>query len=306
MAGRADHSHAHARIDGPRRRLFIAVSLTVGVLIAEMIGSRLTGSLALLADAGHMLTDVAGTGLAILAMTLGARPATVQRTYGFARLEIFAAVLNGVLLFGIAGFLIVEAWQRWSAPPQVRGVEMLLFAAAGAVVNAISLLILRGDAKASINVRGAYLEALGDLLGSGAVVIAAIIITLTGWQRADVVASVAVALMILPRTWALLRDAVDVLLEAAPKNIDLAVVREHIGGVPGVIGAHDLHVWTLTSGMPVLSVHVVVADDVLANGESARVLDDLTVCLADHFDVAHCTFQLEPESHAEHESGLHQ
>ena len=182
---------------------------------------------------------------------------------------------------------------------------MLAFAVVGAVVNVISLMILRGDAKASINVRGAYLEALGDLLGSAAVIVAAIVIAVTGWQRADLVASIAVALMILPRTWSLLREAIDILLEAAPRNIDLTKVREHIGGVSGVMGTHDLHVWTLTSGMPVLSVHVVVGDDVFASGESGRVLDDLTACLADHFDVAHCTFQIEPASHAQHEAGLH-
>ena len=299
------HHHALARIEAPRRRLIIAGTLTLAVLIAEVIGSWLTGSLALLADAGHMLTDVAGTGFAILAMTLGARPATAQRTYGFARLEILAAVVNGMLLFGIAGFLMIEAWQRWNAPTEVRGIPMLAFAVVGAVVNVISLMILRGDAKASINVRGAYLEALGDLLGSAAVIVAAIVIAVTGWQRADLVASIAVALMILPRTWSLLREAIDILLEAAPRNIDLTKVREHIDGVSGVMGTHDLHVWTLTSGMPVLSVHVVVGDDVFASGESGRVLDDLTACLADHFDVAHCTFQIEPASHAQHEAGLH-
>ena len=285
--------------------MVIALGITLAVLIAEAIGAQITGSLALLADAGHMLTDVAGTGLAILAMTLSARPASDQRTYGYARLEILAAVINAMLLFAIAGFLLVEAWQRWSDPPGVRGVEMLVFAVVGAVANTMSLLLLRGDARSSINVRGAYLEALGDLLGSLAVIVAAVIIATTGWQRADVVATVAVALMILPRTWSLLRDAVDVLLEAAPRNVDLQEVREHICSVSGVLGVHDLHVWTLTSGMPVLSVHVVVEESVLASGGGARILDDLGDCLADHFDVAHCTFQLEPPSHGEHEFPTH-
>ena len=182
---------------------------------------------------------------------------------------------------------------------------MLAFAAVGLVANIVGLLVLRDGAKESLNLKGAYLEVLGDMLGSVAVIIAAVIIASTGWLRADAVASVAVALMILPRTWTLLREAVDVLLQATPKNVDLAAVREHIVGIPGVSGAHDLHAWTLTSGLPVLSVHVVVADDVLADGGAARILDDLADCLDEHFDVEHCTFQLEPAGHAEHEFPTH-
>lgn len=285
--------------------MLAALGITMAVLVAEVIGAHITGSLALLADAGHMLTDVAGTGLAVLAMTLSARPASLNRTFGYARLEILAAVVNGMLLFGIAGVLLFEAWQRWHEPPAVRGQAMLVFAVLGALANTVSLLLLRSGAKSSINVRGAYLEALGDLLGSLAVIIAAVIITVTGWERADIVASVAVALMILPRTWSLLRDAVDVLLEAAPKNVDLGEVRAHILDISGVVGAHDLHVWTLTSGMPVLSVHVVVDESLLASGGGARILDALGECLADHFDVEHCTFQIEPPSHVEHEHDTH-
>ncbi len=188
-------------------------------------------------------------------------------TFGYYRLEILAAVVNAVLLFGVALYILWEAWQRWSSPPEVEGGLMLAFAAVGLVANIIGLLILRDGAKESLNLKGAYLEVLGDLLGSVAVIIAAVIIATTGWLRADAVASVAVALMILPRTWTLLREAVDVLLQATPKNVDMAAVREHILGIPGVSDAHDLHAWTLTSGLPVLSVHVVVADDVLADGE---------------------------------------
>ncbi len=305
----SDHGHSH----GPsisagglhRKKLLIVLGLTSTVLVAELVGAAITGSLALLADAGHMFTDVAGILLAVLAVTFAARPATEERTFGYYRLEILAAVANAVLLFGVALYILWEAWQRWSTPPEVQGGLMLAFAAVGLMANLIGLLILRGGAQASLNIKGAYLEVLGDTLGSIAVIVAAVVIATTGWLRADVVASVAVALMILPRTWTLLREAVDVLLQATPKNVDLTAVREHILGIPGVTGAHDLHAWTLTSGLPVLSVHVVVADDAIAYGGGARVLDHLVDCLAEHFDVEHCTFQLEPASHAAHEFSTH-
>ena len=305
----SDHGHSH----GPsisagglhRKKLLIVLGLTSTVLVAELVGAAITGSLALLADAGHMFTDVAGILLAVLAVTFAARPATEERTFGYYRLEILAAVANAVLLFGVALYILWEAWQRWSTPPEVQGGLMLAFAAVGLMANLIGLLILRGGAQASLNIKGAYLEVLGDTLGSIAVIVAAVVIATTGWLRADVVASVAVALMILPRTWTLLREAVDVLLQATPKTVDLTAVREHILGIPGVTGAHDLHAWTLTSGLPVLSVHVVVADDVLADGGAPRILDDLAECLDEHFEVEHCTFQLEPAGHADHEFPTH-
>lgn len=306
MSGHA-HGHHHGLTAGAvhRSRLVTVLVITAVVLVAELVGSAVTGSLALLADAGHMFTDVAGILLAVLAITFASRPPTPQRTFGYYRLEILAAVVNAVLLFGIAVYILVEAWQRWQHPPEVEGGLMLAFALIGLVANLVSLLILRSGAKESLNVRGAYVEVLGDLLGSAAVIVAALVIAVTGWQRADVVASVLVALMILPRTWALLREAVDVLLEATPKDVDLDEVRRHIVETPGVLDAHDLHAWTLTSGMPVLSVHVVVEDAVLDDGHSAQLLDRLAECLAGHFTVEHCTFQLEPRSHADHEFHTH-
>jgi cobalt-zinc-cadmium efflux system protein len=279
------------------------LGITAAVLVAELIGAWLTGSLALLADAGHMFTDVAGILLAVLAITFGARPATPQRTFGYYRLEILAAVVNALLLFAVAAYILTEAWRRWVAQPEVEGGLMLTFAAIGLGANVVSMLILRAGAKESLNVKGAYLEVLGDTLGSVAVIAAAVTIAVSGWVRADAVASVAVALMILPRTWALLREAVDVLLEATPRGVDLTHVREHVLGTPGVVGVHDLHAWTITSGRPVLSAHVVVSDETLGGG--GRVLDALADCLADHFDVQHCTFQLEPAGHAVHERGAH-
>jgi cobalt-zinc-cadmium efflux system protein len=297
------HDHGHGTSAGGRHRsrLLVVLAITVVVLVVEAIGSWVTGSLALLADAGHMLTDAAGISLAVLAVTFASRPATPERTFGYYRLEILAAVVNAVLLLGIAAVILWEAWQRWQDPPGIESGLMLAFACVGLVANVIGLLVLREGAGESLNVKGAYLEVLGDLLGSAAVIVAALVIITTGWLQADAVASVLVALMILPRTFTLLREAVDVLLEAAPRGVDLVEVREHILATPGVIGAHDLHAWTITSGLPVLSVHVVVSDEALADGGAGRVLDELAHCLADHFDVEHCTFQLEPASHADHE-----
>jgi cobalt-zinc-cadmium efflux system protein len=303
----AGHSHGPSVSAGGRhrRRMLVVLALTTTVLVAEVIGGWITGSLALLADAGHMFTDVAGITLAILAVTFASRPASDTRTYGYYRLEILAAVINAVLLFGVAAFILVEAWRRWSEPPEVEGGLMLAFATVGLVANLIGLAVLRSGSKESLNVKGAYLEVLGDTLGSAAVIVAALVIALTGWQRADIVASVLVAAMILPRTWTLLREATDVLLEAVPKGTDLTAIRQHILETPGVLDAHDLHVWTLTSGMPVLSVHVVVDEAVLAGNSGGQVLDALGDCLAHHFDVEHCTFQLEPAGHADHEHAQH-
>lgn len=300
------HDHGHGSAGGAHRgRLLVVLGIQVGILLVEVVGARITGSLALLADAGHVLTDVAGVLLAVLAVTFAARPATPERTFGYYRLEILAAVVNALLLFAVAAFILVEAWQRWSAPPDVRTGLMLVFAVVGLVANLAAVLVLHRGAGESLNVRGAYLEVLGDALGSAAVIVAAVVIATTGWLRADVVASVLVALMILPRTWSLLREAVDVLLEATPRGVDLTEVRAHILGTPGVIGTHDLHAWTITSGQPVLSAHVVVTDEALADQGAARILDALGECLHHHFDVEHCTFQLEPARHAEHEFDSH-
>ena len=300
----AGHSHGAPSAGGRHRfKLLVVLGITSVVLVAELVGSWLSGSLALLADAGHMFTDAAGVGLAVLAVTFAARPPTVARTFGYYRLEILAAVVNAVLLFGIAVFILVEAWRRWQQPTEVEGGVMLLFAAVGLVANLVSLLILRSGSSESLNVKGAYLEVLGDLLGSVAVLAAAGVIAATGWLRVDPLASVVVALMILPRTWVLLREAVDVLLEGTPKGVDLDEVRTHILTAPGVVDAHDLHAWTITSGMPVLSVHVVVDEATLVGG-TGPVLAELTGCLEQHFDVEHSTIQIEPADMA-HDHAVH-
>jgi cobalt-zinc-cadmium efflux system protein len=244
-----------------------------------------------------VLADGTGIGLALLAVRFAARPATAQRTFGYYRVEILAAVVNAVLLFGVAGFVLVEAWRRLTEPPEVASGLMLAVAAAGLVANAVSMWLLRDGQHRSLNLRGAYLEVWGDLLGSVAVLAAAAVIAITGFQAADPIASALIAVLILPRTWRLLREAVDVLLEAAPKGVDLAEVRRHLAETPGVRDVHDLHAWTITSGLPVLSVHVVLE----RGADAGRVLDGLGDCLAGHFDIEHSTFQLEQPEHRGHE-----
>jgi cation diffusion facilitator family transporter len=301
----AAHGHGGTAGAAHRRRLTVVLGLTVAVLGAEVVGAVVSGSLALLADAGHMATDAAGIALALGAVTLAQRPARGRRTFGWQRIEILAAVANGLLLLGVGGYVLVEAVLRIGRPVEVGSGVMLAVAGAGLVVNLIALGLLHRGRGESLNVRGAYLEVLGDLLGSVAVLVAGLVIALTGWTAADVLASLAIGFLVLPRAWHLLREALDVLLEAAPRGVDLEDVRAHILGVEGVLGVHDLHAWTITSGLPVLSAHVVVTDAALEAGHGGRVLDALCVCLGDHFDVEHCTFQLEAETHAAHEAPVH-
>jgi cobalt-zinc-cadmium efflux system protein len=272
-----------------RQRLIAVFGLTFAILIVEVIGGLAANSLALLADAGHMFTDVAGIGLALGAIWIAGRPATDGRTFGFLRFEILAAVVNAVLLFGVAGYILFEAWRRLSDPPEIASGLMFAVAFVGLAANAGSLFLLRDAQRGSLNMRGAYLEVMGDFAGSAAVIVAAIVIGLTGWTTADAVASGVIGLLILPRTLGLLREAVDILLEATPKGIDLDEVRAHILGAPGVADVHDLHAWTITSGMNVVSAHVVLDP----SADPPAVLDELCRCLSGDFDIEHSTFQLE-------------
>jgi len=290
---------------GHRGRLAVVLGLTVAVLVAELVGAALSGSLALLADAGHMATDAVGLGLALGAVTLAQRPPRGRRTFGWQRLEILAAVANGVLLLGVAGFVVVEAVRRIGDPPEIGSGVMLWIAGVGLAVNLVGLAVLRSGRRESLPLRGAYLEVLGDALGSVAVVVAAVVIATTRWTPADTAASLVVGALVLPRAWQLLREALDVLLEAAPRGVDLDRVRAHMKRVDGVLDVHDLHAWTITSGLPVLSAHVVVTEEALDAGHGGRVLDALCSCLGTHFDVEHCTFQLEGERHADHEAPVH-
>ena len=285
--------HVHSAAASHRKRLIGVFGLTLSIFFVEVVGGLLSNSLALLADAGHVFTDVFGIGFALVAIWIAGRPATSERTFGYLRLEILAAVGNALLLFGVSAFILYEAWRRLAEPPEVTSGLMLAVALLGLGANAVSLYMLRNAQGQSLNMRGAYLEVMGDLAGSVAVIVAAIVIAVTGWTPADALASAVIGLLILPRTWALLREALDVLLEATPKGINLDVVREHILEAPGVNGVHDLHAWTITSGLNVVSAHVVVADE----AKPGDILDHLGMCLSDDFDVDHSTFQLETKEH---------
>ena len=294
------HTHGSAAA-AHRGRLVAVFAISLTILLVEVIGSAVTNSLALLADAGHVLADVAGIGLALLAIWFAGRPATAGRTFGYLRLEILAAIANAVLLFGIAAFVLFEAWQRLNEPVAIATGAMAAFALVAFVGNGISLLLLRHPQAESLNMRGAYLEVLGDLLGSAAVIGAAGVIAVTGWTGADLVASVVIGLLILPRTFRLLKDATDVLLEATPKGVDMDHVRRHILDAPGVVDCHDLHAWTITSGMNVVSAHVVLAQ----GADPGTALSALSTCLADDFDIEHSTYQLETEDRPRLEERSH-
>ncbi|MFD9482586.1 cation diffusion facilitator family transporter [Streptomyces sp. NPDC059991] len=311
MGAGHDHGHAHG---GPpptgtaaaayRGRLRVALGITLGVMVVEIVGGLLADSLALVADAAHMATDALGLAMALLAIHFANRPAGHNRTFGYARAEILAALANCLLLLGVGGYVLYEAVQRFVEPADTSGPTTIVFGLIGLVANMVSLSLLVGGQQESLNVRAAFLEVLADALGSVAVLLSAVIIMTTGWQAADPIASLVIGLMIVPRTVKLLRETLNVLLEAAPKGVDMGEVRAHIVALPGVEDVHDLHAWTITSGMPVLSAHVVVSQEVLDSVGHEKLLHDLQGCLGDHFDVEHCTFQLEPSGHAAHEAGL--
>jgi cobalt-zinc-cadmium efflux system protein len=271
--------------------LTATLALTAAFLVVEVAGAVWTGSLALLADAGHMLTDAGGLALALFAIWVAARPPTPAKTYGYYRAEILAALVNALVLLVVAGGVLVEAYRRMLSPPAVLGGPMLAIATLGLGVNLTCAWLLHQDAAASLNVRAAYLEVLGDALSSAAVIAAAATVMLTGFSLADPIVSAAIALVIVPRTWRLLRQAVNVLLEGTPAHLELGEIEEAMRKVPGVRRVHDLHVWTLTSGREAMSAHVVV-DDV---GASERLLDALHAVLHAQFGIDHTTIQLETE-----------
>ncbi|MFD7001152.1 cation diffusion facilitator family transporter [Streptomyces mirabilis] len=310
MGAGHDHGHAHgAPTTGTaaaayRGRLRVALSITLTVMVVELVGGLMADSLALVADAAHMATDAVGLGMALLAIHFANRPPSGNRTFGYARAEILAALANCLLLLGVGGYVLYEAIHRFVTPADTEGGLTIVFGLIGLVANTISLMLLLRGQKDSLNVRGAFLEVVADALGSVAVIISAVVIMTTGWQAADPIASILISIMIVPRTWKLLHETLDVLLESAPKNVDMAEVRAHILALPGVEDVHDLHAWTITSGMPVLSAHVVVSSEVLNAIGHEKMLHELQGCLGHHFDVEHCTFQLEPSGHAEHEAKL--
>ena len=286
---RSDDGHAHGHRGSNTRSLSIVLCLTGFYMVAEVVAGFLTGSLALLADAGHMLTDVGGLALALFAMRLAERPATPAHTYGLYRAEILAAVANAILLFGISLFVLYEAYERFRSPPNVQSAAMLSVAVVGLAVNILGAMVLRKGSRSSLNMRGAYFEVISDLVTSLGVIVAAIVMWTTGWYYADPLISAGIGLFILPRTWRLLREAVGVLLEGTPSDVNLAAVRAAVSAVPGVADLHDLHVWTITSGMNAMSMHAV-----LATGASHEVvLDAIRKRVTSGFNIGHVTIQVE-------------
>lgn len=286
------HEHPGAMSAGGRhkRPLLLAFALTAAYMLVEATVAVATGSLALLSDAGHMLTDVVGLGLALAAIQVGQSRRSPSQTYGLYRLEVLAALVNAVLLFAIAGYVLLEAYHRFGDPTDVPGAPMLVVAAVGLAVNLVSFSLLRAGAKESLNLRGAFLEVISDALGSAGVLVAALVILTTGWGYADPIIGVAIGLFILPRAWRLGRGALRILLEVAPPEIDVQDMERRLRAVPGVADVHDLHVWTLTSGLEAASGHLRLRQD----ASSTEVLRAASHLLRDDFGIAHATLQCEP------------
>jgi len=293
------HSHAQdqreSQAAASERRLVTVLVMTAAYMLAEVAGGFLTGSLALLADSGHLLGDVLGLAMAVAAIRFARRPATADKTYGFYRAEILAALVNSIALLGVAGWIVYAAWQRVSEPSAtVDALPMLLVACGGLVVTLVGVALLRGGAQASLNVRGAFLEVVGDLLGSVGTILAALIILASGWTAADAIVSALIGVFIIPRAWGLLRSVVDVLLESTPGHLNMPQIEAAMRAVPGVESVHDLHIWTITSGFDAMSGHV------RANGRpSDEVLHDLRSMLRDRFGIEHVTLQVEAADHAD-------
>ncbi|MCB0972698.1 MAG: cation transporter [Acidimicrobiales bacterium] len=293
----ADHDHSHASIRSGERhkgRLAIAFAVLFALMVVEVVGGVLTGSLALLSDAGHMLTDVVGLGMALAAIGLASRGSSHRHhTFGLYRLEILAALANAVLLFGVAGYVLYEAVQRLDEPAEVAAGPVLVVAVAGLVANLVAFALLREGAQENLNLEGAYLEVVADTLGSVAVIVGAIVMALTGWTWVDPVVGVAIGLWILPRTWRLGGQALRILVQAAPPGLDLDAVADRLSGVDGVTDVHDLHVWTLTSDMEVASAHLMIG----AGTDAHSVLDAARDVLRDDYGIDHATLQVEPDDH---------
>lgn len=295
-----DPANGGATVGGTRRRLGLVLAITAAILLAELVGAVLTGSLALLTDAAHMLVDVGGLTMAFLAAGLVRRPATTRRTWGLRRVEVLAAGAQALLLAGVGVYGLVEGIRRLFAPPEVPGGLLLVFGVIGLAGNIAGLLLLRSRRADGLNLRAAFLEVAADALGSVAVIAAALVIHTTGWGRADAVAGILIALVIVPRALVILRAVVRILLESVPEEIELAEVRRHLADRPEVLGVHDLHIALIDSRLPVLTAHVVVAEACFESGRAGQVLRELRSCLAAHFSPAltHTTLQLEPAGDA--------
>ena len=295
----ASHTHALPSTENERALRF-ALALTGSFLVAEVIGGVLTGSLALISDAAHMLTDAAALAIALAAIRIARRPADRRRTYGYHRFEILAAAFNAMLLFAVALYILVEAYRRFTSPPEIHSVGMLVIASIGLIVNLISIRLLSRGQSDSLNVKGAYLEVWSDLLGSIGVIVGAVVIQLTGWSWVDPLVAVAIGLWVLPRTWILLKDSLNILLEGVPEGIDLEEVEQAMLAVPGVLGVHDLHVWALTTGKTSLTAHVVY-DQTYPPEDALKPA--LQTVLANRFRVVHTTLQCETKPCARQPQG---
>ncbi len=302
MGGIEDHAHA---LRGDGRRLGTALALTCTLVVFELVAGLVAHSLALLADAGHVLADAGALVGALWALRLAQRPSTPSMSYGLKRAEILAAGANGVVLLAVAVALLVEAIQRLVHPSAVRGGVVVVAACIGVVVNLVAALVLSRADRKTLNMQGALRHVLADLYGGVAAIAAGSLILAFGWVRADPIASLLVVAVLCRSAWVLLRASGHILLEGTPESVDLEEVRHHLAELPEVLSVHDLHAWTLTSDMPALTAHVVVSDACLADGSAAALLDRLQGCLAAHFDVAHSTFQLEAASHVDHEHPTH-
>jgi cobalt-zinc-cadmium efflux system protein len=302
-----DHDHDHGARSANRRRLAVAFAITCAILVAQIVGAIVTGSLALIVDAGHMLTDAGGLAMALLAAQLATRPATSRRTWGYARAEVLAATAQAAVLLAVGLFVLVEAIQRLITPPQLQSEGLLIFGVIGLVGNLVSIAVLSGGRAANFNLRAAFLEVVNDALGSVGVIVAALVIAATGWQGADAVAAILIGVLILPRAYRLLRETIDVLLESAPAGLDLDAVRAHLLGVEHVQEVHELHATQIATGLPVLTAHVTVDAGCFRDGHAPEILDELQGCVAQHFPISveHSTFQLEPAAHREHEHAPH-
>ena len=281
--------HRHTHSSRHKHRLWVVFALSASFMVVQVVVGWWTNSLALLADAAHLFVDAVGVGLSLLAVWFAERPATAEKTYGYYRVEILAALVNGVVLCVLAIAILVEAWERVRVPHEVSAGPVLVVAVAGLGVNLLAAWLLHAGAGESLNVRGAYLEVLGDALSSASVIVAAAVILVTGWTTADALASAAIGFLILPRTLALLKQAVNVLLEGVPAHLDLGEIETALRGVPGVKRVHDLHVWTLTSGREAMSAHV----EVEPGTRPDRILDELHVVLHARFGIDHTTIQVE-------------
>jgi cobalt-zinc-cadmium efflux system protein len=302
-----EHGHAHgvASVDTDRRALTIALALLVGFMVFEVGAAVVADSLVLLADAGHMLVDVGAIAGSLVAIRLAARPETHSHTYGMKRAEILAAAGNAIALLIVSALVTWEAVVRLLHPSAVDGAVLIVVAAVGVAMNLIATMTMARANRRSLNVEGAYRHILTDLYGFVGTLAAGVVIVIWSFDRADAIASLVVVVLMLKAAVELLRPALHVLLEATPEDIDLEEVRRHLLELPEVESVHDLHAWTLTSSLPILTAHVVVSDECLNTGEAGRVLDHLQNCLSGHFDVAHSTLQFEAAGHIEHELGGH-